>query len=137
MKNLSSGQISASGQHWQIKDVSSYLMILSKKVKNSPQILTEICHFYPLRAAQVYHFLCCSSGQSIQNTAVFANFVQFHHVSLGVGRKHITSFITGRRPADLQPFYRPTEGGQQFVSFLPAGRFASLFTGRALCCSNL
>jgi hypothetical protein len=37
-----------------------------------------------------------------QNTAIFANFVQFHHAFPTVGRQHIASCITGRRPAELQ-----------------------------------
>jgi hypothetical protein len=43
-----------------------------------------------LRETRVYLLLCCSSSSSSssgvisQNTAVFANFVQFHHASPAV-----------------------------------------------------
>jgi hypothetical protein len=37
----------------------------------------------------------CCWGVISQNTAVFANFDQFHHASPAVGRQHIASFITG------------------------------------------
>jgi hypothetical protein len=75
-----------------------------------------------LRATRVYLLLCCSCyscswGVINQNTAVFTNFVQFHHASPTVGCQHIASFITGHRPADLQSFKK---GRQQFVSFWPA-----------------
>jgi hypothetical protein len=39
--------------------------------------------------------------RSNQNTAVFTNFVQFHHASSAVGRTHIASYKTGLRPAEL------------------------------------
>jgi hypothetical protein len=51
-----------------------------------------------LRATRVYHLLCCYSCSSCcwevidQNTAVFTNFVLFHHASPTVGRQHIASF---------------------------------------------
>jgi hypothetical protein len=47
-----------------------------------------------------------------QNTAIFANFVQFHHAFPTVGGQHIASFITGRslvRPI-CNIFYRLNAG---------------------------
>jgi hypothetical protein len=56
-----------------------------------------------LRATWVYLLLCsccsCSCEDISQNTAVFANFVQFHHAFSAVGRQHIASFINTRGSA--------------------------------------
>jgi hypothetical protein len=46
------------------------------------------CHYVFLTSS-------CSWGVNSQNTAVFANFVQFHYAAPAIGHQHITSFITG------------------------------------------
>jgi hypothetical protein len=80
----------------------------------SRELVSRFCHACPflpalsLRATRVYHLLCCFCcscscvGVINHKTAIFANFVQFHHAFSTVGRQHIASLITGRRPADLQ-----------------------------------
>jgi hypothetical protein len=54
-----------------------------------------------------------------QNTAIFANFVQFHHAFPTVGRQHIASCITGRRPAELQYILSRTAVIAQTLHYCP------------------
>jgi hypothetical protein len=131
-----------------IKKMNSYKtrcpMLVTEGVPSQESFNVFYLHAYQSRRftdTMVPHFeiftcrvvTLCNAGLGLhfallwRHTAVFANFVQFHHASPVVGRQHITSFITGRRPADLQPFYQAKAGSfgrqqfvyRQFFSLLP------------------
>jgi hypothetical protein len=81
------------------------------------------CHFVQRGSTFCFVFLLLVLlGESLvktQNTAVFANFVQFHHASPAVDRQLITRFVT--RPGRFASFLILTDHS------LGRHKFASLF----------